>query len=315
MRIAILDDIHHAYEGTSGVLRLREQADVEIFTQPIAGPQTLKGFDALIANRERTKFTREILEQLPDLKIIAQTGNHAYHVDLAAAEQCNIVIGKATGGFCTSAGEFTFGLMMALMRQIPWIDTSVKNGEWPTPMTRVLHGKTLGIVGLGNIGRYVADVARVFGMRVIAWSPRMTEESARDANVEAFDLDQLMSTADVISVHATLSPQSRGLIDARRLALMKKSAYIINTARGPIIDEPALVNALAEHNICGAALDVFDQEPLPKDHPLTKLSNVILTSHIGWPTDAMYAQFAEAAADILLAFKDGRDVPQFVCHH
>jgi phosphoglycerate dehydrogenase-like enzyme len=315
MRIAVLNDIHHAYENTAGIRRLREHAQVKIFTRPISGPSDLRGFDAVIANRERTLFTAEFLEQLPDLRIIAQTGNHAYHIDLEAAQKLGIVIAKATGGFCTSAGEFTFGLMMALMREIPWVDNAVKNGDWPTPMTRVLRGKTLGIVGMGNIGRYVAQVAQVFGMNVVAWGPRLTAEIATAIGAKALDLDELMKQSDIVSVHATLAAESRGLIDARRLALMKPSAYIINTARGPIIDEAALVHTLAEGRIAGAALDVFDQEPLPKGHALTGLSNVILTSHIGWPTDEMYAQFADAAADALLGWKQGVDVPRFLPHH
>jgi phosphoglycerate dehydrogenase-like enzyme len=315
MRVAVLNDIHNAYKDTAGIRRLREHAQVEIFTEPLSGPGDLKGFDAVIANRERTLFSAQFMAQLPDLRIIAQTGNHAYHIDLDAAQKLNIVIAKATGGFCTSAGEFTFGLMMALMREIPWVDSAVKRGEWPTPMTRVLRGKTLGIVGLGNIGRYVAQVAQVFGMNVVVWGPRLKPEDATAVGAKALELDDLMRQSDIVSVHATLAPESRGLLDARRLGLMKPSAYIVNTARGPIIDEAALVQALAEHRICGAALDVFDQEPLPKGHALTSLPNVILTSHLGWPTDEMYAQFANAAADALLAWKEGVEIPRFLPHH
>lgn len=312
MRVAVLNDIHHAYEETPGLRRLREHAQVEVFTEPLSGPEDLKGFDAVIANRERTLFTAQFMEQLPGLRIIAQTGNHAYHIDLEAAERLGIVVAKATGGFCTSAGEITFGLMMALMREIPWVDSAVKRGEWPTPMTRVLRGKTLGIVGLGNVGRYVAQVAQVFGMNVVAWGPRVTADDAMAVGATALELDDLMRQSDIVSIHATLAPESRGLIDARRLGLMKPSAYIVNTARGPIIDEAALVRTLAEGRIRGAALDVFDQEPLPQGHALTSLNNVILTSHIGWPTDEMYAQFANAAADALLDWKKGVDVPRFL---
>lgn len=314
MRVAILNDIHHAYEETAGLRRLREYAHVQVFTKPLDGPSDLKGFDAVIANRERTLFTAEFMAQLPDLKIIAQTGNHAYHIDLEAAERLGIVIAKATGGFCTSAGEITFGLMMAIMREIPKVDSAVKRGEWPTPMTRVLRGKTLGIVGLGNIGRYVAQVAQVFGMNVVAWGRRLGPEDAAAVGATAVELDDLMRQSDIVSIHATLAPESRGLIDARRLNLMKPTAYIVNTARGPIIDESALVQILSEGRIRGAALDVFDQEPLPQGHALTGLDNVILTSHIGWPTDEMYAQFADAAADALLNWKNGLEVPRFLSH-
>ena len=178
-------------------------------------------------------------------------------------------------------------------------------------MTHVLRGKTLGIVGLGHVGRYVAKIAKAFEMNVLAWGPRLTQEAAALAGTESRELDDLLRSSDIVSVHATLSPESRGLIDARRLALMKPTAYLINTARGPIVDEPALCAALANGRIAGAGLDVFDEEPLPPAHPLTKLPNVVLTPHIGWPTDEMYRQFADAAADALLGYLDGQGRPSF----
>ncbi len=315
MRVAILDDTHRAYDGTTGVRRLRERAEVKIFTKSFGDPSALRGFDALVANRERTRFTRALLEQLPDLRIIAQTGNHVYHIDLAAAEERKVIIAKATGGFCTSAAELAIGLMIAVMRQIPALDREGKLGRWPTPMTHVLRGKTLGIVGLGHVGRYVAKIAKAFEMNVLAWGPRLTQEAAALAGTESRALDDLLSSSDIVSVHATLSPQSRGLIDARRLRLMKPTAYLINTARGPIVDGPALCAALANGRIAGAGLDVFDAEPLPPAHLLTKLPNVVLTPHIGWPTDEMYRQFADAAADALLAYLDGKEVARFVARH
>jgi phosphoglycerate dehydrogenase-like enzyme len=315
MRIAILDDIHRAYEGTSGVRRLRDRAEVQIFIHPFGDPSVLRGFDALVANRERTRFTRSLLEQLPDLRIIAQTGNHAYHIDLTAAEERQIIVAKATGGFCTSAAELAIGLMIAVMRQIPSIDREVKLGRWPTPMTHVLRGKTLGIVGLGHVGRHVVKIAQAFEMKVLAWGPRLSQEAAASVGAESRELDDLLRSSDIVSVHATLSPESRGLIDDRRLRLMKPTSYLINTARGPIVDEPALCAALATGQIAGAGLDVFDEEPMTSAHPLTKLPNVVLTSHIGWPTDEMYKQFSDAAADALLAYLDGQEVPRFVAQH
>lgn len=311
MNVAILDDVHQAYEGTEGVRRLRERADVRIFTAPFGDPAALTGFDALVANRERTSFTRELFAQLPDLRVIAQTGNHAYHIDLVAAEAHGIVVTKATGGFSYGAAELSIGLAIAVMRQVPSADRAVKRGRWPTPLTPVLHGKTLGIVGLGHVGRHVAHIANAFEMRVLAWGPRLTDDAAKAAGVERRELDDLLRQSDVVSVHATLAPESRGLLDARRLALMKPTAYLINTARGPIVDEAALVHALSSRAIAGAGLDVFDREPLPAGHPLTTLENVVLTPHIGWPTDEAYARFANAAADVLLAYLEGRDVPRF----
>lgn len=315
MRIAILDDIHDAYETTAGVRRLRERADVRIFTRPFGNPSALRGFDAVLANRERTRFTRELLDQLPDLKIIAQTGNHAYHIDLAAAEARGIIVAKAAGGFSTGAAELAIGLAIALMRQIPSSDAALKAGEWRTPATTVLHGKVLGIVGLGHVGKHVAQIARAFEMDVVAWGPRLTDEEAGAAGTTRRELDALLAESDVVSVHATLTRESRGLLDARRLALMKPTAWLINTARGPIVDETALVAALSARRIAGAGLDVYDQEPVPPGHPLTRLSNVVMTPHLGWPTDEAYERFADAAADALLAFLDGEDVPRFSADH
>jgi len=318
MRVAILDDIHDAYEHTGGIHRLRQRAEVaevKVFTGPFGCPEALSGIDALVANRERTRFSRDLLEQLPDLRIIAQTGNHAYHIDLAAAEQLGIVVGKASGGFCTGAGELAIGLAIALMRQIPAANAAVKSGDWPTPVGRELYGKTMGIVGLGHVGRHVATIAKAIGMRVISWSRRPDAGTAVSLGVEPVELDDLLSAADIVSVHATLAPETRGLLDARRLRLMKKTAYLINTARGPIIDETALVQALSQGWIAGAALDVFDREPLAARHPLLGLQNVILTPHLGWPTDKMYEQFSQAAADVLFAHIDGHEVPRFVNEH
>lgn len=304
MRVAILDDIHHAYEGAAGVQRLRSRAEVKIFTAPFGEPGALAGFDALVANRERTRFTRALLERLPDLRIIAQTGNHAYHIDLEAAEARSVIVARATGGFSYGAAELAIGLAIALMRAIPASDAQMKRGEWRTPMTRVLHGKTLGIVGLGHVGRHVAALAAAFGMKVLSWS--------RGGAPEA--LDDLLRVSDIVSIHATLSAQTRGLIDARRIALMKPSACLVNTARGAIVDENALVEALEQRRIAGAGLDVYEQEPLPAGHRFTRLDNVVLTPHLGWPTDEAYGQFADAAADVLLAYLDGKDVPRFTTH-
>jgi phosphoglycerate dehydrogenase-like enzyme len=315
MRLAILDDIHDAWAATPGVTRLRERFDeVKIFTRPFGSPEALRGFGALVANRERTKLTRELLAQLPDVKVIAQTGNHAAHLDFAAAAELGIVIAQASGGYSIGAAELSIGLAMAVMRDLPANDAAVRRGEWHTPLTPVLHGKTLGLVGLGRVGAHVARLGLAFGMRVVAWSPHLTPERAAAAGAAARELDALLAESDVVSIHVSLAKSSRGLIDARRLALMKPSAYLVNTARGPIVDEAALVAALAARRIAGAGLDVFDVEPLPAGHPLAKLPNVVLAPHLGWTTDDGYRRFADSAADVLLAFLDGRPVPTFAHH-
>jgi phosphoglycerate dehydrogenase-like enzyme len=314
MRIAILDDIHQVWDRSDGVRRLRERADVQIFTAPFGDPAALRGFDVLVANRERTRFTQQLLDQLPDVRVIAQTGNHANHIDFAAARDRGIVIAQASAGYSIGAAELAIALAAAVMRQIPASDAAVRRGEWRVVSTPVLHGKTLGIVGLGRVGQHVARIGIAFGMRALAWSPRLTDAAAAAGGAERRDLDDLMRESDVLSVHASLTPASRGLIDARRIGLMKRTAYLVNTARGPIVDESALVAALRDNRIAGAGLDVFDQEPLPAGHPLTTLPNTVLTPHIGWPTDHGYQRFADATCDVLLAYMEGREVPQFDRH-
>jgi phosphoglycerate dehydrogenase-like enzyme len=311
VRVAVLNDIHGVYAGSAGVARLRERASVDIFTESRIPVHLLTGYDALVANRERTRFPRPVLDQLPNLRIIAQTGNHVYHIDMQAAQERGVIVAKATGGFSRGAAELTFGLMIAVMRGVATNDAAMRAGGWPSPLGRVLHGKTLGIVGLGHVGRAVAQLASAFGMRVVAWGPSLSAEAASAVGCEYLGLDDLLAQSDVVSVHATLSPASRGLLDAARLARMKPSAYLINTARGPIVEEAALVAALREGRLAGAALDVFDTEPLPVDHPLRQLDNVVLSPHVGWPTDEAYAGFANAAADVLIAYLDGRDFPRF----
>jgi len=315
MRVAILDDIHDAWASTEGVRRLRERAgeplEIRIFTAPFGDPSALEGFEVLIANRERTRFSRELLGQLTDARLIVQTGTHANHIDFAAARDRGITVARASAGGSIGAAELAIGLAMAVMRRIPANDAAIRRGEWFTPSTPVLHGKILGLVGFGQVGRQVAGFGRAFGMRVLAWSPRLTEAAAAEAGAERREIDQLLAESDVVSIHASLSNASRGLIDARRLSLMKPSAYLINTARGPIVEEEALVAALGAGRLAGAGLDVFDVEPLPSDHPLTRLKNVVLQPHIGYPTDDGYRRFADAAARVLLDWLEGRDVPGF----
>jgi phosphoglycerate dehydrogenase-like enzyme len=313
VRIAVLDDIHRAWETAPAVARMRERATVDVFTAAVDAAR-LRGYEVLIANRERTRFTRELLAQLPDLRLVIQTGNHANHVDFAAADELRIAVARASAGYSIGAAELAIGLAIGVMRQVVSSDAAIRRGEWSTPSTPVLHGKTLGIVGLGGVGRHVARIAGAFGMEVLAWSPRLTAAKASESRATRRELDDLLRESDVVSIHASLTPESRGLIDARRLALMKPTAYLVNTARGAIVDEAALVEALGTHRIAGAGLDVFDREPLPAGHPLTTLSNVVLTAHLGWPTDDGYQRFADAAAEVLFAYLDGRDMPAFAGH-
>ena len=308
MKVTVLDDYQRAFELTDAIQRLRTKAEVQILTDKLpteaALAETLRGSQAIIPVRERTKFTASLFEQLPDLEYISQTGNHAYHVDMEAATRRGVVVSLAPGGNSTT--ELTFGLMLAVMRRIPQSDAAMRGGEWPLVLGYVLKGKTLGILGLGKIGTEVAAVARAFGMNVIAWGPTLTKERAARSGVTFISLEEVLKTADVISIHLALSEQSKNLLNEARLRLMKKSAYLINTARGAIVDEPALIKILREKAIAGAALDVFVQEPLPKNHPLPELDNVVLTPHLGWPTDSGFEGFAENAVTNILDYMEGK---------
>jgi phosphoglycerate dehydrogenase-like enzyme len=308
MKVTVLDDYQHAFEHTEAIGRLRGKFEVGILTEKLpseaAVADALKGSLAVIPVRERTKFTAALLRALPDLEFISQTGNHAYHIDMDAATKQGIVVSLAPGGNSTT--ELTIGLMLAILRRIPQSDRAMRRNEWPLVLGYVLKDRTLGILGLGRIGTEVANIARAFGMKVIAWGPTLTAERAAQSDVIFMPLDDVLRTADVVSVHLALSDRSRNLLDEKRLRLMKKSAYLVNTARGAIIDETALVKVLKENDIAGAALDVFVEEPLPKNHPLIELDNVVLAPHLGWPTDLSFKHFAENAVTNILDYMDGK---------
>jgi phosphoglycerate dehydrogenase-like enzyme len=308
MKVTVLDDYQRAFENTEAIQRLRTKVEVRILTEKLpseaAVAGALKGSQAVIPVRERTRFTASLLKALPDLEYISQTGNHVYHVDMDAATKQGIVVSLAPGGNSTT--ELTFGLMLAVMRRIPQSDRAMRRGEWPLVLGYVLKGKILGILGLGKIGTEVAAIARAFGMNVVAWGPTLTPERAARSEATYLPLDEVLRTADVISVHLKLSDESKNLLNEARLRSMKKTAYLVNTARGAIVDEAALVKVLKEDAIAGAALDVFVQEPLPKDHPLLALDNVVLAPHLGWPTDSGFEGFAENAATNILDYMDGK---------
>lgn len=308
MKVTVLDDFQRAIGGTEAIRRLRQKAEVQVFTEKVATDaaliDALRGSQAIIPIRERTKFPASLLQALPDLEFISQTGNHAYHIDIDAATRAGIVVALAPGGNSTT--ELAFGLMLAVMRKIPQSDRAMRRGEWPLVLGYVLKGKTLGILGLGKIGTEVAAIARAFGMNVIAWGPTLTPERAAKSQATYMALDDVMREADVVSIHLALSDQSRTLVNEARLRLMKKSAYLINTARGAIVDEQALVRLLQERAIAGAALDVFVAEPLPAHHPLLALENVVLAPHLGWPTDSGFEGFAENAATNILDYMEGK---------
>jgi D-3-phosphoglycerate dehydrogenase / 2-oxoglutarate reductase len=308
VKVTVLDDYQRAFEPTEAIRRLRQKVEVRILTEKLpsetAVVDALKDSPIVIPVRERTKFTASLLKALPALEYISQTGNHVYHVDMQVATEQGIVVSLAPGGNSTT--ELAFGLMLALMRRIPESDRAMRRGEWPLVLGYVLKGKTLGILGLGKIGSEVAAIARAFGMKVIAWGPTLTAERAAKSGATYLPLEDVLQAADVVSVHLALSDQSRNLLNENRLRLLKKSAYLVNTARGAIIDENALVQVLKENAIAGAALDVFVEEPLPKNHPLLELDNVVLAPHLGWPTDSGFEGFAENAVTNILDYMSGK---------
>ena len=308
MTVTVLDDYQRAFESTAAIKRLRQKVEVRILTDRLPTEEAvvaaLKGSQAIIPIRERTKFTAPLLQSLAGLQYISQTGNHVYHVDMDAATRLGILVSLAPGGNSTT--ELAFGLMLAVMRRIPQSDRAMRRDEWPLVLGYVLKAKTLGILGLGKIGTEVAAIGRAFGMNIIAWGPTLTAARAAKSEATFLPLEEVLSKADVVSIHLALSNESKHLLNEARLRLMKKSAYLVNTARGAIVDETALVKILKENAIAGAALDVFVEEPLPQHHPLLELDNVVLTPHLGWPTDAGFEGFAENAVTNILDYMEGK---------
>ncbi len=309
IRVAVLDD----YQGVVLTLpywrRLDGRASIDLFRDTLADEAALAArlapYEAIVAIRERTRFTASLLGRLPALRHLAMTGRNTGHVDVGEATRRGILV-TATEGSAASAPEHTIGLMMAIVRRIPQEDRALREGRWQENVGLELAGKPLGILGLGRIGSRMAAFGRLLGMRVVAWGPTLTDDRASAAGVIRLALDDVFRESDVVSIHLRLSEQSRGLVGARLLGLMKPTAYLVNTARGPIVDERTLIAMLRERRIAGAALDVFDVEPLPPDHPLLGLDNVVLTPHLGYVTWAAYHAFFSQVVENLLAWLDGQ---------
>ncbi len=313
MRVAILDDYHRVFDDDPAVVRLRRRVPVDVFTEKLDSLGRLRGHPIVIALRERTRFDAAFFAAAPGLELIAQTGNHAYHVDVAAATRAGVLVGMGSSnalapsaGMTSSTVELTFALMLALLRNIPAGQRSLCDGGWAPTLGRTLFGKKLAILGLGRIGRDVATIARAFGMELLAWGPTLTDERAAASGARRCpELDDALAQADIVTVHLALSETSRGLLDERRLRLIGPRGYLVNTARGAIIDEAALARVLAEKAIAGAALDVFVAEPLPEASPLRRLDNVVMSPHVGWIADQTYRCFGEAVVQIVEQYLDG----------
>jgi phosphoglycerate dehydrogenase-like enzyme len=311
MRVAVLDDYQRVALQYGDWERLRGRAEVEVFADHLAGDDEvvarLAPFEVVVAMRERTPFTRERLERLENLRLLVTTGARNASIDLQAARERGVTV-CGTGYFGSPTAELTWGLILALTRRICAEDARVRAGGWQHTIGPELAGRTLGLVGLGRLGTQMAGIARAFEMDVIAWSQNLTAERAAEAGVEAVEKRELFRRADIVSVHLVLSERSRGLVGAAELALMKPTAYLINTSRGPIVDEAALLAALHEGRIAGAGLDVYNVEPLPPQHPLRFAPNTVLTPHIGYVTTGTYDVFYRDAVEDIAAWLDGAPV-------
>lgn len=309
MRIAVLDDyqdVARSYADWDGL-------DVEVFTEHIADVDELvsrlEPFDVIAAMRERTRFPREVITRLPNLKLLVTTGMRNASIDLDAAREHGVVVsGTGSGRGWAATSELAWGLIFALLRDIPGQDRRIRTGGWQTGVGVELGGKTLGVLGLGRLGSHMATVGRAFGMDVIAWSSNLTEQRAAEVGARLVGKDELFERSDVLSVHLVLSKRSRGLVGADDLALMKPTAYLINTSRGPIVDEDALRTALREGRIAGAGIDVYGTEPLPVDDPWRDTPRTVLTPHIGYVTDDTYQAFFVETVEDIRAFAAGSPI-------
>ena len=308
-QLAILDDYQRVAHSFADWSSLEQRGvDVTVFNHHLATEaevvKALQDADIIVAMRERTPFPGRVLEQLPRLKLLVTTGAANASIDVDAASRLGITV-CGTGGSPAAAPELTWALLLAFARDLAHEEASLRDGRWQTGVGFELSGKTLGIVGLGKIGKRIAGYGRAFGMDVLAWSQNLTEDAAVEAGARKVGKDELFRESDVVSLHLRLSPRSEGTVGERELRLLGPDGVLVNTARGPLVDQQALVTALHEGWIRGAALDVFDQEPLPAGHPLLSAPRTLLAPHLGYVTDASYRAFFGGALEDVTAWLDG----------
>ncbi|MGB0554968.1 MAG: D-2-hydroxyacid dehydrogenase family protein [Alphaproteobacteria bacterium] len=310
MRLAIINDYQELALKTTDWGRLPDSIEVDVFHDQLTDGQEaaarLQPYGIIVTAREETRFDQTLINSLPNLKLLVFHGARNAALDLTALDARGVAVCGTGYGFTNGTVELAWALVLGLVKRLPQEDAAIRAGGWGAGLPLGLTGKTLGVLGLGTLGTGVARVGQALDMNVIAWSQNLTEERCRDVGVRKVDKEVLFRESDVLSIHVILSERTRGLVSAADLASMKSSAYLINTSRGPIVDEAALVAALEANRIAGAGLDVFDIEPLPDTHPFRRLPNVLATSHIGGRT---YENFAARYGDCLedvLAWLDGK---------
>jgi len=306
MRVAILDDVERVALSCADWRSLGAD-EVVALERHLEGPELtelLAGFDVLVVQRERTRIDAAMLDGLPSLRLVVTTGVRNASIDLEACSARGVVV-CSTGGTQAPVVEHAWALILAALRDVPGRDASMRRGEWAPTAGRALEGRTLGLLGLGKTGTRMARIAAAFDLEVVAWSSSLTASDAAERGARLVSKDELFSSSDLVSVHQMLSPRSRGLVGETELRAMRPDAWLVNTSRGPIVDEAALLLALREGWIAGAALDVYDDEPLPADHPLRSLPNTVLTPHVGYVTVDNYRDWFTTAVRRIAAWRNG----------
>jgi len=308
--VLILDDYEGLASEAPAYEKLKARAEVNILRERLGTDEELaravKEACAILLMRERTRFGERQLSLAPALKLISQTGRGIAHLDLPAATRRGIAVAVTPNDSGISTVELTFGLILGLLRKIPVIDRKMRQEAWPAIPGELLEGKTVGVVGLGRIGKQVARIARAFNARVLATGRTLTDERAGEVGALRVTLEKLLKESDIVTIHVPLNPQTRGLIGEKEISLMKPGALLINTARGPIVTQSALLNALEQGRLGGAGLDVYDEEPLSLDHPLRRFENAILLSHRGYATVEILRERFHLAMENILSFLDGK---------
>jgi len=311
MKVAILDDYLDVALDIGDWESLNGRAELIVFKTPFNSENEaaykLADFEVIVGMRERTPFPASLIQQLPKLKLLITTGMRNASFDMEAAKAQNVTV-CGTAGLGQPTAELAWAMILSLTCNIPLHDNAMKRGAWQTELNGMLQGKTLGLLGLGKLGRAVAKVGNAFGMRVIGWSQNLSAIEATKYGAERMEKNDVMAQSDYISIHLVLSDRTRGLVGTNELALMKPTAYIVNTSRGPIIDESALLVALRKNQIAGAAIDVYDVEPLPADHPIRSVKNVLLTPHMGYVAKDNIAHMYSQAAENIVAFLNGMPI-------